>query len=77
MNYEIMSPEDIGLTASPLILSSRSGRHAFKHRLHQLGYTIEAEVFNRAYDRFLELADKKKQVTDADLVSLIESCTET
>lgn len=77
MNYEIMSPEDIGLTASPLILSSRSGRHAFKHRLHQLGYTIEAEVFNCAYDRFLELADKKKQVTDADLVSLIESCTET
>lgn len=77
LNYEIMSPEDIGLTRSPIFLSSRSGRHAFKHRLHQLGYTLETEAFNRTWDRFLVLADKKKQITDADLISLVEISTET
>ena len=69
--YEIMKPEDVGLDSNKLVLSSRSGRHAFKVRMEALGYPVEGEDMERAYLRFLEVADKKKVVYDEDLIALM------
>jgi 2-isopropylmalate synthase len=69
--YEIMRPEDVGLDSSKLVLSNRSGRHAFKARMGALGYELENAELDRAYARFLEVADKKKVVYDEDLVALM------
>ena len=69
--YEIMRPEDVGLDSSKLVLSNRSGRHAFKVRMESLGYTLEGDDLDKAYHRFLEVADKKKVVFDEDLVALM------
>jgi 2-isopropylmalate synthase len=69
--YEIMRPEDVGLDSTKLVLSNRSGRHAFKVRMESLGYTLEGDDLERAYLRFLEVADKKKVVYDEDLVALM------
>jgi 2-isopropylmalate synthase len=69
--YEIMKPEDVGLDSNKLVLSSRSGRHAFKVRMHALGYELDGEPLEAAYRRFLEVADKKKVVYDEDLVALM------
>jgi len=69
--YEIMRPEDVGLDSSKLVLSSRSGRHAFKVRMEALRYMLEGDDLERAYQRFLTVADKKKVVYDEDLVALM------
>jgi 2-isopropylmalate synthase len=69
--YEIMKPEDVGLDSSKLVLSNRSGRHAFKVRMEALGYTLDGSDLEKAYLRFLEVADKKKVVFDEDLVALM------
>ena len=69
--YEIMRPEDVGLDSTKLVLSNRSGRHAFKIRMEALGYTLEGADLERAYTHFLEVADKKKVVFDEDLVALM------
>jgi 2-isopropylmalate synthase len=69
--YEIMKPEDVGLDSNKLVLSSRSGRHAFKVRMAALGYDLDGEELEKAYQRFLEVADKKKVVYDEDLVALM------
>ncbi len=69
--YEIMRPEDVGLDSTKLVLSSRSGRHAFKVRMDALGYTLEGADLERAYAHFLEVADKKKVVFDEDLIALM------
>lgn len=69
--YEIMKPEDVGLDSNKLVLSNRSGRHAFKQRMEALGYVLDGEDLERAYQRFLEVADKKKVVYDEDLVALM------
>jgi 2-isopropylmalate synthase len=69
--YEIMKPEDVGLDSNKLVLSSRSGRHAFKVRMAALGYELDGDDLERAYQRFLEVADKKKVVFDEDLVALM------
>jgi 2-isopropylmalate synthase len=66
-NYEIINPKDIGISASTIILTARSGRHAIKHRLEKLGYKIKAEKLNEIYKKFLILADKKKEINDSDL----------
>jgi len=70
--YEIMRPETVGLGASALVLGKHSGRHAFRKRLEELGYSdlTKAEI-NQAFDRFKRIADKKKLVTDADLEAII------
>jgi 2-isopropylmalate synthase len=67
LNYEIMRPEDIGLGDSRIVLTARSGRHALKHRLEVLGILLPPHRFEPAWERFLEVADSKKEVTDADL----------
>ncbi len=71
INYEIMDPKSVGIPSSTLVLSKVSGRHAFRERLSELGYTLSEEDLNRAFEDFKELADKKKEVTDRDIESLI------
>ena len=67
LNYEIMKPEDVGLNDSRIVLTARSGRHAFHHRLNRLGITLSETSFDAAWQRFLQVADTKKEVTDEDL----------
>jgi 2-isopropylmalate synthase len=67
LNYEIMKPEDVGLSDSRIVLTARSGRHAFHHRLSRLGITLSEAKDDEAWQRFLQLADTKKEVTDEDL----------
>ncbi|MGQ9849785.1 MAG: 2-isopropylmalate synthase [Aggregatilineaceae bacterium] len=69
--YEIMTPETVGLSQSNLVLGKHSGRHAFRVRLQELGYDLSEDELNLAFQRFKELADKKKTVTDADIEALI------
>lgn len=69
--YEIIDPKTVGINESKIILSPRSGRAGVKHRLTELGYTFEAdEQFERIYQRFLGVADRKKVVYDEDLEAL-------
>ena len=70
--YEIMNPQDVGLHESEIILTARSGRHALRHHLTEMGYTLSDEQLNRAYERFLKVADKKKQIFDEDLAAIVE-----
>ena len=69
--YEIIDPRVIGLPASSLILGKLSGRHAFKERLAELGYMLDDTAFQRAFNAFIALADKKREVTDKDIESLL------
>jgi len=71
ITYEIMDPKSVGIPSSALVLSKLSGRHAFRERLSELGYTLSEEALNRAFQGFKELADKKKEITDRDIESLI------
>jgi 2-isopropylmalate synthase len=71
ITYEIMDPKSVGLPASSLVLGKLSGRHAFKERLAELGYSLSEEDFSRAFSAFKELADKKKGIADRDIESLI------
>jgi 2-isopropylmalate synthase len=70
--YEIMLPETVGLNRSQLVLGKHSGRHALRVRLLELGYELSTEELNLAFERFKQLADKKKGITDADLEALME-----
>jgi 2-isopropylmalate synthase len=69
--FEIMTPESVGLHQSKLVLGKHSGRHALRIRLEELGYNVEGDALNQVFTRFKELADAKKNVTDADLEALI------
>ncbi len=69
--YEIMDPRAVGVPASALVLGKLSGRHAFKERLLELGFSLDETALNHAFKAFKELADKKKDVTDRDIQSLI------
>ena len=71
ITYEIMDPKWVGVPSSSLVLSKVSGRHAFKERLSELGYSLGEEDLNRAFQDFKELADKKKDITDRDIESLV------
>lgn len=70
--YEIMRPETIGMGRSKIVLTSRSGRHALRARLRQLGYDVQADRLETLYERFLELADARGLVDDGDLVQLVQ-----
>ncbi len=70
LNYEIMSPTDVGVDKSMIVLTARSGRHALKHRLELLGYTFDKATLDVIYKQFLDVADIKKEVNDKDLVEL-------
>ncbi|HET6351693.1 MAG TPA: 2-isopropylmalate synthase [Coriobacteriia bacterium] len=69
--YEIIDPADVGAGGSSIVLTARSGRHALRHRLEELGYSIPDEEFERVHEAFLALADKKKEVYDEDLEALV------
>ena len=69
--YEIMDPRSVGVPASALVLGKLSGRHAFKERLLELGFSLDEAALNHAFKAFKELADKKKEITDRDIQSLI------
>jgi 2-isopropylmalate synthase len=71
--YEIMRPETVGLTQSQLVLGKHSGRHGFAARLSDLGYELDNDSLDKAFERFKVLADRKKTVTDADLEALVAS----
>ncbi len=71
ITYEIMDPRSVGIPASSLVLGKLSGRHAFKERLAELGYILDEEALSRAFQAFKELSDKKREVTDRDIESLI------
>ncbi len=70
--YEIMRPEDLGLHQHTIILTARSGRAALKHRLEQMGYEVDADRFEKVYQRFINVADRKKEITGEDLKSIVE-----
>lgn len=65
--YEIMDPKDVGVSESQLVLGKHSGRHAFRERLEALGFHLNEEQLNKAFERFKEVADRKKDIFDADL----------
>ena len=69
--YEIMEASDIGLKDTHLVLGKHSGRHAFVDNLKELGYTLEKEQLEKAFERFKALADKKKEVLEEDLESIV------
>lgn len=75
--YEIMDATSIGLTESKLVLGKHSGRHAFEQRLVELGYTLSKEDLDKAFARFKEVADKKKEIFDEDLEALVADETHT
>jgi 2-isopropylmalate synthase len=69
--YEIMTPSDIGLDKTNLVLGKHSGRHAFKDRLAALGYALGEDEINQAFEKFKVLADQKKEIFDDDLRALV------
>ncbi|NLB54737.1 MAG: 2-isopropylmalate synthase [Lentisphaerae bacterium] len=68
--YEIMSPADIGIEGSELVLGKHSGRHAFKDRLEKMGVSLNHEEIESAYAKFIALADKKKTIYDDDILAI-------
>jgi 2-isopropylmalate synthase len=69
--YEIMTPESIGLGGSRMVLGRHTGRHGFVDRCKQLGFKLNEQEIEHAYQRFVEIADKKKEVFDEDLAAII------
>ncbi|MDG2374732.1 MAG: alpha-isopropylmalate synthase regulatory domain-containing protein, partial [Woeseiaceae bacterium] len=69
--YEIMKPEDIGISKSNLVLGKHSGRHAFRDRVRDLGFDLDDFEINRAFKEFKSLADKKKDMYDGDIEAII------
>ncbi len=69
--YEIMDAEAVGLSESKLVLGKHSGRHAFEDKLKSLGYQLAKAELDKAFERFKELADKKKEIFDEDLESIV------
>ncbi|MCH5240970.1 MAG: 2-isopropylmalate synthase [Muribaculaceae bacterium] len=69
-SYEIMDPKDVGLDENSILLTARSGRAALKHRLHVLGIELSKEALDKAYESFLKLADRKKEITDDDIMMI-------
>ena len=71
--YEIMNPAMLGITSNKLVLGKHSGRHALKVQLQELGYELEGDSLDKAFQEFKHLADRKKEIVDEDLIMLIDS----
>ena len=71
MTYEIMRPEDIGLSANKLVLGKHSGRHALREHLKDMGYELSEEELKIVFEKFKMLSDKKKHVVDEDLEAIV------
>jgi 2-isopropylmalate synthase len=70
--YEIMTPESVGVKQTSLVMGKHSGRHAFVHKLEELGYHLAGNQLEDAFVRFKALADRKKHVYDEDLEALVD-----
>ena len=68
--YEIIDPKDVGIDDNSIVLTARSGRAALKHRLHVNGVDVDESKLDKIYEKFLKLADQKKEVADADVLML-------
>jgi 2-isopropylmalate synthase len=75
-NYEIINPKMVGADSSQIILTARSGRAALKHRLEKLSFSLDKKQVDALYERFLVLADRKKEIYDEDLRLLVGDATE-
>ena len=71
LTYEIMTPESVGISQSSIILGKLSGRHAFRERVKDLGYRLSEEDLGLAFNRFKQLADKKREIYDEDIESIV------
>jgi 2-isopropylmalate synthase len=71
LTYEIMRPEDVGLSRTQLVLGKHSGRHAFRERVRELGFELDDAELNRVFEEFKALADKKKELFDGDIEALV------
>ena len=71
--YEIMRPEDVGYIGQNLVLGKHSGRHAFRDRVLALGFSPDEQALQKAFDDFIALADKKKEIYDSDIIALVEN----
>jgi 2-isopropylmalate synthase len=71
LTYEIIAPETVGAGGSSIVLGKHSGRHALERRYRQLGYEPDAETLEQLYQAFTTLADKKRQILDEDLLTLL------
>lgn len=70
--YEIMNPEDVGVSKTSLVMGKHSGRAAFRDKIQSLGYELDADALNDAFKRFKDLADRKKHVFDDDIMALVD-----
>lgn len=71
--YEIIKPQDVGFSETRLVLGKHSGRHAFAERLKKLGFKLDKKELEEAFTQFKEIADKKKEVFDEDLETIVEN----
>ncbi len=71
MTYEIMRPEDIGLSTNKMVMGKHSGRHALRERLKDIGYDLSEEELKLVFKKFKELADRKKHIVDEDLEAIV------
>jgi len=70
--YEVIRPEDLGITEHEMVLTARSGRHALKDKISKMGYRLDDGEFEKVYEHFLEVADKKKRVYDEDVDVIVQ-----
>jgi 2-isopropylmalate synthase len=75
LNFEIMTPQSVGLTSNQLTIGKLSGRRGLQGKLHDLGYDLEGEALDAVYRQAIDLADAQKEVTDADLLALVNQRT--
>ena len=73
LTYEIMTPESVGVPSTKIVLGKHSGRRALEQRLADLGFRLDREQLDEVYQRFTELADRKKSIYEQDLLSLLQS----
>ena len=70
--YEIMTPEEVGLNKSTLVMGKHSGKHAFNEKLKELGFQVGDNALMEIFGRFKDLADKKKEIFDEDIIALVD-----
>lgn len=70
--YEAIRPEDVGITKHAMVLTARSGRHALRQKISEMGYDLPEQEFEAVYNQFLSVADKKKQVYDEDVAVIVQ-----
>ena len=73
LTYEIMTPESVGVSATNMVLGKHSGRRLLEQRLRELGHPLDRNALDEVYDRFTDLADRKKSIYDQDLIGLLKS----